>query len=138
MRTRIIAAAAALIVALAAAMAISSPGFAADSEHSVDVDWNTDHPKECSEMAHVTGCVQPVGDDLWLKDNIADGQPVVIYWAYNDYSRYGYCYDTLGAAKAWTMCNKDWTDGQWLRWSVGYWSIDRQEWIYGAAETTWI
>lgn len=124
MRKRIVALLGALSLALIAALGIASPAAAADEiNYAVDADWNGD----CTDrryLPQVDGCVEPDGDILWVKDNAANGYSVKLRWFDEDGDRSGECIDTLGQAKAWTVCNKDLPEGHDIMWSVGWNSAD--------------
>ncbi|MDA1387756.1 MULTISPECIES: hypothetical protein [Glycomyces] len=118
MRKRIAAALAALAVSLLAGFGIASPAAAAsETNYAVDADW-TGSCASPRYTPNVDGCVQSNGDDLWVKDNVANGYGVKLRWYDQDGTRTGECIDNLGQAKAWTYCNKDFTDGHDIRWSV--------------------
>lgn len=118
MRKRIAAILAVFSLALLSVLAVASPASAADEiNYAVDADWTGD----CTDrryLAKVDGCVQPNGDILWVKDNVADGYGVSLRWYDLDGSRTGECIDKLGQAKAWTVCNKDFPEGHDFRWSI--------------------
>ncbi|MFC3494237.1 hypothetical protein [Glycomyces rhizosphaerae] len=120
MRKRIVALLGALSLALTVALGIASPAAAADEiNYAVDADWNGD----CTDrryLPQVDGCVEPNGDILWVKDNVANGYAVKLRWFDEDGDRSGECIDTLGQAKAWTVCNKDFPEGHDIMWSVGW------------------
>jgi hypothetical protein len=119
-----------LVMAFGIVIATASPASAYEIEYAVDVDWNTDHRKECTRDTAVMpgeACVQPVGDDIWVRDLATNGMAVAVYWDDLDSARAGKCVDNLGAAKAWTMCNKDWTDGHTIRWRFA-WEYNPGEW----------
>jgi hypothetical protein len=138
MRKRFAAVLGTLVMAFGIVIATASPAAAYEINYSVDVDWNTDHPKECTRdttaIGAGEGCVQPVGDYIWVRDLDANGMAVALYWDDLDSARAGKCIDTLGEAKAWTMCNKDWTEGHTIRWrfaweyNPGYWYITDDYW----------
>jgi hypothetical protein len=118
MRKRIAAVLAALAISLFAALGIASPAAAADEiNYAVDADW-TGSCTDRRYLPQVDGCVQANGDILWIKDNVANGYGVKLRWYDQDGSRSGECIDTLGQAKAWTVCNKDFPEGHDIRWSL--------------------
>jgi hypothetical protein len=117
-RKRIAAALAALAVSLLAGFGIASPAAAASEiNYAVDADW-TGSCTSPRYTPNVDGCVQSNGDDLWVKDNVANGYGVKLKWYDQDGTRTGECIDNLGQAKAWTYCNKDFTEGHDIRWSI--------------------
>ncbi|NUQ90397.1 MAG: hypothetical protein HOQ43_18290 [Glycomyces artemisiae] len=120
MKQRIAALMGALALSVIAVLGIASPAMAADEiNYAVDADWTG----TCTDRRYtpsVEGCVEPGGDILWVKDNAANGYSVKLRWYDLDGSRTGECIDTLGQAKAWTICNKDFTEGHRIRWSLGW------------------
>ncbi|MEU5871116.1 hypothetical protein AB0A73_06080 [Glycomyces sp. NPDC047369] len=120
MQQRIASLVGALALAFVAVLGIASPALAADEiNNAVDADWTG----TCTDRRYtpnVEGCVEPGGDILWVKDNAANGYSVKLRWYDLDGSRTGECVDTLGQAKAWTVCNKDFTEGHRIRWSLGW------------------
>ena len=124
MRRRIAAILGTLMTAFGIVIATASPAAAYEINYAVDVDWNNDHAKVCTSDTYVFGageaCVQPAGDDIWVRDGDADGYLVAVYWDDLNSARAGKCIDNLGAAKAWTMCNKDFTDGHTIRWRFAW------------------
>jgi hypothetical protein len=135
MRKRIAAALASLALSLGVALGLASPAAAAnENDYSVDVDWNNDHYKSCINTTYVNGCLQPHGDVFWIKDNVSNGHEVWIVWEDLDSGRYGYCINTLGAAKAWTACNKNFTEGNRIKWYLA-WELDGG-WNSSYARTT--
>jgi hypothetical protein len=120
MRNRIATILSALFVSLGVALMIGSPAAASESDNAVDVDWSDRYVKSCLDFANVSGCVQSHDDILWLKDDTADGYAVSLTWREQDGTRSGTCLNTLGKAKAWTACNKNFDDGQFIEWSLGW------------------
>jgi hypothetical protein len=134
MRKRIAAVLAAITVSLVAILGIASPAAAAaEINYAVDADWTG----TCTHrlyLPHVDGCVEPAGDILWVKDNQANNYSVKLRWYDQDGNRSGECIDTLGQARAWTVCNKDFPEGHDIRWSVGWNSANG--WDYSDWQTT--
>jgi hypothetical protein len=123
MRNRSAAILAALLIPLFAVLGLATPAFAAlEQNEAVDVDWYADSSRECYSNTWVSACIQKNGDDIWLKDNVDDGHWVRVVWWDLDGNREGYCTDFLGYSKAWTRCNKDWTDGHEIAWYVYYYT----------------
>lgn len=135
MRNRIAGLIAAIAIPLFAVIGLAAPAAAAyETDWAIDSDWFADSSRECYSNAYVSGCVQPSGDFIWLKDDDANGHPVQITWWDADGDREGYCIDNLGTAKAWTTCNKDWPEGHEIGWYV-QWYNDGQWWS-GPTQTT--
>jgi hypothetical protein len=132
MRRRIAAVLATFAMTALALLAIASPAAAGEGEYATDVDWN-DNPKYCWNQPNVSGCIEPNGDNIWVKDNVADGYAVVVIWDDLDGPRAGACYDTLGKAKGWTMCNKDWPEGHRIEWYLG-WDGPNDTWAFTDGE----
>ena len=120
MRNRIATVLSALIASLGIALLIGSPAAASESDRAVDVDWSDRYVKECLDFAKVSGCVQAYDDVLWIKDDSADGYAVSLSWRETGGTRSGTCLSTLGEAKGWGVCNKDFEDGQKLQWQLGW------------------
>ncbi|HEY1094360.1 MAG TPA: hypothetical protein VGE61_06635 [Glycomyces sp.] len=133
LRKRFAATLVALAVTLGAVFGLGSPAAAIESDVAVDADWYT-ADRECIETTYVSGCVQPEGDILWVKDNVANSRSVSLAWTDLDSGRSGSCYDNLGTAKAWVICNKDFTEGHRIQWQVG-WQISA-DWGWSRTETT--
>lgn len=125
MRKRIAAVFVTLMAVIAVVIATASPAMAVDWEEdwAVDVDWYS-AARDCTSEYYVYGageaCIQPNGDDIWVRDNDSDGYRVGVYWEDLDSGRIGRCNDNLGAAKAWTRCNKDWTEGHTIKWAFAW------------------
>lgn len=128
MRNRIAALLAALAVPLFAVIGIAAPAAAAEVEYNYtkDIDWYS-ATRDCYTNVHLSACVQPNGDDIWVWDKKDDGIMVEIIWWYGDKSREGVCFDALGPSKVWTYCNKDWTEGKEVLW-YAKWYYDGQWW----------
>ncbi|MEU6249427.1 hypothetical protein [Glycomyces sp. NPDC047010] len=124
MRRRIAALIGTLATAFAIVLATASPAAAYEINYATDVDWNTDYAKVCTIDTYVFGagqaCVQPTGDDIWVKDNDKNGYQVAVYWDDLNSARAGKCVDDLGVDKAWVLCNKDWTEGHTIRWRFAW------------------
>lgn len=121
-RKRLIAMATLLLASVGLIFAGASPAQAADSwevDYAVDVSWS-DTPKECNANTYVSGCVQAYGDMLWVKDNEKDGHRVTLEWSDPAGDRAGQCINTLGADRAWTACNKNFSEGHIIYWSLKY------------------
>jgi hypothetical protein len=116
-RTRLAAVVGALLFSMTVVLGIASPAMAADEPNqAVDADWSSNCTPKYLPM--VDGCIQANGDDLWIKDNVANGYSVKLEWYDLDGTRTGECVNTLGQAKAWTYCNKDFTEGHDIRWQL--------------------
>ncbi|GAA2147712.1 hypothetical protein [Glycomyces algeriensis] len=120
MRNRIAAILSALIASVGIALMIASPAAASESDRAVDVDWSDRYVKDCLDFAKVDGCVQGYGDVLWIKDNSADGYAVSLSWRDTGSTRSGTCLNTLGQAKGWGACNKNFEDGSKIQWQLGW------------------
>jgi hypothetical protein len=115
-----------------------------EENFATDVDWH-DAGQECFDppaSQGVNGCVQPYGDVLWVLDRWADGHAVSLTWSERTYpfreptGRYGKCIDKLGEAVGWTVCDKDFTEGNIIQWTLDYWDADQGKWEQvGIAET---
>jgi hypothetical protein len=134
MRKRIAAILGALMVSIGIIAATATPAAASwEEEYSKDVDWAGTPAKDCASgrgYDYILGdvCVQPEGDDLWVRDSFRDGYGVAMYWEDLNSDRAGWCVDALGVDKAWTMCNKDFVDGHTILWTIMFDSSDG--WIF--------
>lgn len=105
-----------------------------------DSSYGNGYAKEC-EFAdgdtwvgqHGTGCFQPYGEIVWVKDEDANNTPVVVDWDYfgldNSY-RDGMIIDMVGAADGWTTENKSFDEGT-FNFRVSEWSTTRKAVISG-------
>jgi hypothetical protein len=135
LRNRIAALLAALAIPLFAVLGLATPAAAAyELNFAQDVDWYADSSRECYSNTWVSACIQKNGDDIWIKDNVDDDYAVQVTWWDTDGTREGYCVDNLGYSKAWTRCNKDWTDGHQINWYVEYHTAG--DWWPGPTQTT--
>jgi hypothetical protein len=131
MRNRIAALLTALAIPLFAVLGLATPAAAYEGEldYTVDIDWYAAE-EECITTTYVTACIRPNGDDIWIKDNVANGYEVWVTWTDTDsgIDRWGHCVDKLGADKAWTYCNKDWPDGHDISWYVN-WQLAEDDYV---------
>jgi len=129
MRNRIAAVLGLLMTAFMLVILAASPAAAAETNYVTDANWNSD-PKDCHasitgvSYAKVNGCFEPDGDILWLQDKSADGVGVALFWSELQTGRTGTCIHNLGAAKAWAVCNKDFTEGNTITWKIGWDTAD--------------
>lgn len=103
-----------------------------EENQAVDVDMTTTD-KDCRpdpSSLGVMGCVQAYGDVLWVLDRWEDGMGVSLTWwelrpvgggDYRQTGRWGKCIDNRGHAVGWTSCDKDFTEGNGLGWTLQYW-----------------
>ncbi|MEU5874127.1 hypothetical protein AB0A73_21545 [Glycomyces sp. NPDC047369] len=121
----------ALAIAVGLAFAPASAAYAIDQEidYAKDIDWY-DAERSCTGSSAARGCFQPVGDDFWIYDGSVGGD-VIVEWGDLNSTRHGQCIDTLGYAKAWVRCNKDFTEGHRItfrtRWYIDGWHTS--QWI---------
>jgi hypothetical protein len=75
--------------------------------------------KKCQAVSYGANvCFQPYGDLLWVNDTQADGNSAYIYWENWQADstgivylvRYGRCYNRLGSANGWAVCDKDFVE----------------------------
>ncbi|MGC7095382.1 hypothetical protein ACPZ19_12005 [Amycolatopsis lurida] len=79
-----------------------------------DSSFNNGHSKRCvSVSGKSTGCFQPYGDWVWLRDLSANNVPVGIDWEYEGSSgeRSGLIYNDHGTTAGMTNLNKNFTEG---------------------------
>jgi hypothetical protein len=131
MRKRIAAVLSTLVMAFGLAVATASPAMAEtevpdfsaaafETDYVTDVDWYAaDRKCNFPDVVYISGavCVQPVGDDLWVQDKVANGYGIALFWWDEAAGREGVCIHDLGAAKSWAMCNKDFIDGHIITFS---------------------
>lgn len=129
MRKRVASVIGTLMVSLGIVVLVASPAAAAETNYVTDADWNSDY-KECYSAivgltySRVDACFEPDGDILWVLDKQADGYGVALYWEDRDSDRSGTCIHNLGAAKAWAVCDKDFTEGHEIVWGIRWDSPD--------------
>jgi hypothetical protein len=124
-----------IVMLLAGVVTMPSPAAAGgtypaayEENFAVDVEW-TDTHKHCLDPSSdhgANGCVQAYGDVLWVLDRWADGHGVSMTWREldsngNPTGRHGKCIDNLGASVGWTVCDKDFTEGNIIEWTLDYW-----------------
>ncbi|GAA2152354.1 MULTISPECIES: hypothetical protein [Glycomyces] len=129
---RIAAVLATLAMAFGLVAAVVSPASAEvsaaafETDYAVDADWSDSLSTDCAwddrGAWYIDGdaCIQPNGDDIWVRDQNRDGYGVAVWWSDSASGREGMCIDALGVDKAWVRCNKDWTDGHTISWSFMY------------------
>jgi hypothetical protein len=110
----------ALTVSLGLASMLASPAAASESNNAVDTSWSFEFTKECHYLTYVSGCVQPNGDVLWVKDNVPNDYSVSLTWKDLDSNRSGTCLNTLGSDRGWGTCNKNFTEGHRIEWALGW------------------
>jgi hypothetical protein len=120
MRQRIATGFGALMVSLGIALMIGSPAAASESNNAVDTSWSSQYSKSCHYLHYVSGCVQPHGDVLWVKDNVPNGYSSSLTWRDLDSSRSGTCLHNIGSDRGWGTCNKDFTEGHTIEWALGW------------------
>ena len=113
----------AVAVASPASADVSAAAF--ETNYAVDADWSETPAKDCAWDRGVwyldgNACIQPNGDDIWVRDLNQNGYGVAVWWSDPASGREGMCIDALGVDKAWVKCNKDWTDGHTISWSFMY------------------
>ncbi|GIG68782.1 hypothetical protein [Phytomonospora endophytica] len=96
----------------------------------------TDPTKYCAGNGYVSGCVQPYGDVLWIKDNASNGAHVTLKWEDLDGDRYGKCRNTLGADAGWARCNKDLPENHRIAWQLAYKVSSGSDWSYSPVYET--
>jgi hypothetical protein len=119
-RKRIAGVLAAFAMAALAVLAVASPAAASESNEAVDTPWSYEYSKECHYLDYVSGCIQPNGDVLWVKDNVPNGYSVSLTWVDTDSTRSGTCIDYLGSDAGWGTCDKDFTEGHEIKWALGW------------------
>ncbi|MQM26972.1 hypothetical protein [Glycomyces albidus] len=132
MAKKLLAVLAAAVAGMLIALAPAGTANAAEVDSAVAASW-TSTAKECDTAALVQVCVQPYGDVLWVKDRVADGMIVGIAWVDLDSDRIGECWNRLGAATGWTVCNKNFTEGHEIGWGPIWDGMSYEE--YAAAFT---
>ncbi|MBO3733079.1 hypothetical protein [Glycomyces niveus] len=135
MRNRFAALLVALAIPLFAVLGLATPALAAyEQDWTTNVTWYEDSSRECVENRYVSGCVQPYGDYIWLKNNGSANYVVKITWWDLDGDREGYCTNNFAPSAGWTVCNKDFPEGHRIAWYVVY-HADGQWWS-GSTQTT--
>lgn len=125
MRKRISAVFGMLMVSLGLVVLTASPAAAAETDYVTDANWNSDG-KDCYSAitgltySRMDACFESDGDILWVLDKQADGYGVALFWEDMDSGRSGTCIHNLGSAKAWAVCNKDFTEGHQIHWWIGW------------------
>lgn len=120
MRQRIATIFGALMVSLGVALMIASPAAASETNYAVQTTWDANPPKDCRFLDLVSGCIQEIGDVLWVRDLAPNGYSTSLTWKDADGNRSGTCLHTIGADKDWATCNKNFTEGHDIEWALGW------------------
>jgi hypothetical protein len=98
--------------------AATAAAITAENQDGVSRSLSSTHKRCQAYSGGANVCFQPYGDLLWVNDTQGDGNSAYIYWenwqAGSDglvyLVRYGRCYNRLGSANGWAVCDKDFVE----------------------------